>query len=208
MDLRRARERGDCSGGHDNPLNRVLGRVGEEEVARAVARHPTRTIEQADCRAKITWAWNSRRAIEQRADLSRRLGDAPYPSAIGVGDEEVARAVACHPFWSAELSQGPGAVGGATGARAREGVDGSGAEDDLPNLAVELVGDEEVAPAVAGQAHRIVELRGFPRAVGAANGCRSAGKRGDGCRRHDHLSNDVVVGVGDEDAAGPVARQT
>jgi len=62
-----------------------------------------------------------------------------------------------------------------------------------------MVGDEEVARAVARYTFQIVELRGSPRAVSAAPVYRGACEGGDGACGNDDLPYRFLVG--DEEVA-------
>src|SRR5206468_11479475 len=107
-----------------------------------------------------------------------------------VQDEEIAGAVVGDADGQIEAGGGGCPVDGAVLARhARQRGDGAGPNHDFPDRIVLVIGDEDVAGAVAGDVERPGEAGGGARRVdAAAHACR-ARQRGDGSGGDDDLSD-------------------
>jgi hypothetical protein len=182
----------------------MIAGVGHEEVAGGVDRHGPGALEAGVEGGAVGGAEIERRA-GKRADGA--IGsDAADCVVAGVGDVEVAGAIAGEAERKVETRGGADPVGRSGGAeRAGNRGDDTGRRDAADGVVVG-VGDVEVAGVVAREALRIIETRVCPRAVHRARRAGRAGYGRDLAGRGD-AADGVVVEVGDEEVAGGVEGQ-
>src|SRR5208282_882083 len=194
----------DVAGRLDHLTDRVVVRVGDEQVARGVDGDGVGGVQHGCSCGPVVAAVTSFAVTGDGDDVAGRLDHLTDSVVETVGKEHVAGGVDGDAAGAVQLGGGRGAVVAAVTSFTVtcDGDDVAGRLDHLADHVIVKVGDEQVARGVDGDVAGVIQFGGGRGAVVAAvTGFAVACDGDDVAGRLDHLADHVIVKVGDEQVA-------